>query len=350
MPYEFAVDPAALYGERRPQFVNQGLPAADLDEAAARVTQMWPDQPGGWVHEFSELAARYATQGQHYLAALAYGVARFPVLANESKRRALALQLQQYTKAAPTFGVHFERRTLQLPYCGAPTSVPVHLLSPSADFTEGPVVIASGGIDSWKMDLHGIEVAFVREANVTVMAFDLPGTGETGAALDEHADEVIDGLIATARGLGDGRVMHFGLSYGGNFAAASGLRGVVDAAIDLGGPVMTSFEPDNLRHLMFGMRDIAGNAYGFTAPPTPAAIVAASRPFIRKELLDQHTNCPMLVVNGADDVHVVQKDTLVFTDRADTEVHLIAGTGHCAVSKLPEVVPLMTTWLRSQLP
>jgi len=347
--YEFPVDTAALYGERRPQFINQGLPAADLEEAAARVTQMWADEPGGWTYEYSALAARYADDGRHFRAALAYGVARFPVLANDSKRRAMALQVEQYGKAAPTFGVHFERRILNLPYRGTTTRVPVHLLSPTADLTGTPIVIASGGIDSWKMDIHAILTAFVSGANVTVMAFDHPGTGETTARLDQHADEVIDGLIDTARHLGDGRVVHFGLSYGGNFAAASGLRRVVDGAIDLGGPVAKTFEPNNVEDLPFGMRDIMGNALGFTASPTPEDMTAASVPFNRSALLAQDANAPMLVIDGADDVHVPQQDTLVFRGRRDTEVHLVPGTGHVAASKLPEVIPLMITWLSNLL-
>jgi hypothetical protein len=36
----------------------------------------------------------------------------------------------------------------------------------------------------------------------------------------------------------------------------------------------------------------------------------------------------MLVINGADDVHVVQADTLVFQGRPDTDVILVPGTGH----------------------
>ena len=349
MTYEFPVDTAALYGERRPQFVNQGLPAADLDQAASRITQMWVDEPGGWTYEFSALGARYANEGQHYRAALAYGVARFPVLANESKRRAMALQVEQYTKAAPTFGVHFERRILQLPYRGTTTAVPVHLLSPTDDLSQTPVVVASGGIDSWKMDIHAIAIAFALGANVTVMAFDHPGTGETSARLDQHADEVIDGLIDTARHLGNGNVVHFGLSFGGNFAAASGLRGVVDGAIDLGGPVMKALEPDNFEHLIFGMRDIAGDAFGFSASPSSSEVESAAAPLNRSALLDQDTNSPMLVINGADDVHVPQQDTRIFEGRRDTEVHLIPGTGHCAMSKLPETIPLMTNWLRNLL-
>jgi esterase FrsA len=349
MSYEFAVDAAALYSERRPQFINQGLPAGDLDEAMSRVTDVWADAPGGWTYEFSALAARYADEGAHYRAALAYGVARFPTLADEAKRRALALQVEQYAKAAPTFGMHFERRVLDLPYRGATMPVPVHLLSATPDFTQRPVLITSGGLDSWKMDLHIVETAFVRGAGVTVLAFDHPGTGETQAPLDEYADTVIDGLVATARSLGDGRVAHFGLSYGGNFAAASGLRGIVDAAIDLGGPVVASFTPENFEHLMFGMADIAGNAFGFTAPPTSAEMLAAAQPFVRDTLLARDTNCPMLIVNGADDIHVVQADTAVFEGRRDTEVHLIPGTGHVAASKLPEVIPLMVNWLRARL-
>ena len=165
-------------------------------------------------------------------------------------------------------------------------------------------MIASGGIDSWKMDIHAILTAFVRGANVTVLAFDHPGTGETAAGVDQYADEVIDGLIDTAHHLGDGRVVHFGLSFGGNFAAASGLRRVVDGAIDLGGPVAKTFQPDNIEHLRFGMRGILGNALGFTAPPSIDEITTAGIPFNRSALLEQDTNYPMLVINGADDVHV----------------------------------------------
>ena len=57
----------------------------------------------------------------------------------------------------------------------------------------------------------------------------------------------------------------------------------------------------------------------------------------------------MLIVNGADDVHVPQHDTLVFEGRRNTEVHLIPDTGHCAVTKLPEVMPMIMAWLARTL-
>jgi esterase FrsA len=349
MSYEFDVDTAALFGERCPQWVSLGLPAADLDRVRTAITTMWTDGPGGWTYELSALARGYAGRGDNYLASLAYGAAKFPVLASEAKREAHRRQAAEYAKAAPGFGMAFERRIVHLPYRGATMAVPVHLLSAAGDYSQEPVLLFSGGLDTWKMDLHLLAAAFARGARVTVMAFDQPGTGETQAPLDAYADEVIQGLIAEARRLGNGTAAHFGLSFGGNFAAMSGLSAAVDAAIDLGGPVQASFEAGNIQHLMFGMADIAGNAYGFTVPPTLAQQAAACRPFNRGALLRQHRNAPMLVINGADDVHVVQADTLAFRGRPGTEIILVPGTGHCAASKLPQIIPVMIGWLRARL-
>ena len=93
---------------------------------------------------------------------------------------------------------------------------------------------------------------------------------------------------------------------------------------------------------MFGIAGIAGNAQ-------PAQQAAACRPFHRGALLGQHANAPMLVLNGTDDAHVVQADTLVFSGRPGTEVILVPGPGHCAAAKLPQMIPTMIGWLRAQL-
>jgi esterase FrsA len=167
--------------------------------------------------------------------------------------------------------------------------------------------------------------------------------------LDSHADEVIMGLISQARRPGDGRVAHFGLSFGGNFSAMSGLVGAVDAAIVLGGPVDAAFSRDNFAQLMFAMADIAGNAYGFDAPPTLAQMLEVAKASDRRQLLDRSTNAAMLVINGAADVHVPRADTLIFDGRPHTEVHLLPGAGHCATSKLGEVLTITLGWLHVQL-
>ncbi|MDT5118254.1 MAG: esterase FrsA [Mycobacterium sp.] len=128
----------------------------------------------------------------------------------------------------------------------------------------------------------------------------------------------------------------------------SGLAGIVDAAVDLGGPVVESFEPENVTKLPYGMHDILGNAMRWDHSPTLDELSAGLGDLNRANLLSQQGNSAMLVINGADDYFIPQSDTLVFQGRPNTEVHLIEGTGHVAMSKATEVVPMIIGWLRTQ--
>jgi CubicO group peptidase (beta-lactamase class C family) len=135
------------------------------------------------------------------------------------------------------------------------------------------------------------------------------------------------------------------MSFGGNFSAMTGLSGAVDAAINLGGPIDKSFASEIMLKVPFNTADIIGNDMGFDHQPTHEEFAAAIATFSRRALLDRADNAPMLVINGADDVLVQQHDTLVFEGRAKTEVHMLPDTGHCAVSKLAEVLDLTVRWL-----
>ena len=348
MSYQWPLDASELFGERYPQMINTGLPVTDIDAVRAAITDMWPDAPGGWVHEWSKLGRSYAEAGAHQRAALAYGWAKFPTLADEPKRVALANQLEQYQLAAPQFGVDFRRDVLDLPYQGGTTPVPVHLFAPFDLPAGAPVIVASGGVDSWKMDMHLAFVGTAMRLGVRVLAFDIPGTGESSVRMTaEGGAEIVRGLIAHARTLGNGVVAHLGISMGGYYSARSGLAGEVDAAVVLGGPVEAAFTGGPPSH--FGMAGIVGNAMGFDQPPSLAELLERRAGFSLRPLLDQDLNAPMLVINGADDVHVPQHDTLVFEGRRDTVVELIPDTGHCASSKLPQAMATITGWLERTL-
>ena len=347
MSYQWPLDPQGLFTERYPQMVNTGLPAGDVDAVRGATVEMWPDCPGGWVHEWSELGARYAAEGRHDLAVLAYGWAKFPVLADDAKRLAFRRQFEQYELASPGFPVDFERRVLELPYDGRTTPVPIHLLSAPGLPAQAPVLLVSGGVDSWKLDLHPLFVGLALSTGARVLAFDIPGTGESQIPLSPASTQVLDGLIVAARTVGDGRVAHLGVSMGGYFSAYSGLSGLVDIAVVLGGPVEASFATD--RRWEFGMADIIGNVLAFDRSPNARELGELKRTLSLRPLLDQDTNSPMLVVNGADDVHIPQHDTLVFRGRRDTRVELLPDTGHCATTKLGEVVPMIAGWIAGHL-
>ncbi|MFF0413091.1 alpha/beta hydrolase [Kitasatospora sp. NPDC004745] len=348
MPFTWPLDPQDLFVERYPQ-MTLGLPADEVDAVRAAVTEMWPDRPGGWVHEWSALAARHAAAGRHRLAAQAYGWAKFPSLADDPKRTALARQVEQYVLAAPGFPVEFERRTLTVPYRGGETTLPVHLMAAPGLPADAPVVLASGGVDSWKTDLHGMWEQLALALPARLLLFDLAGTGESAhlPMTPDGGAEVVAGLVSHARAAGNGRVGHFGISMGGHYSARTGLTGAVDASVVLGGPVERSFAPG--RGFAFGMDGIVGNALGFDALPGTAEREAAFAAFDLRPLLDRDANGPMLVVNGTEDVHVPLEDTLAFEGRRDTRVVLIPDTGHCAISRFGEAMAVITPWLADTL-
>ena len=349
MSYTYPIDAQAMFDDRTHQFIGFGIPAEDVAEVRAATTDFWTDGPGGWPYEFSRLAAGYAADQQHLLASLAYGCAKFPCLADEARRAAQNHQLEQYQLAAASFPVRFERRVLSLPVGPAAVDLPVHLFSAADHFDAAPVLIFSGGVDTWKMDIHNWCLTLAERSGATVLAFDMPGTGENPVLLGPDADALIQSLVTAARGIGNGLVAHLGISFGGNFAAMTGLTGTVDAAIVLGGPVQESFRPEVMRRLPYGMADIVGNAEGFDQPVTVEQLASAGAPLNRAELLQTQNNAPMLVINGADDYFVPQHDTLVFDGRPGVVVELIDGTGHCAMSKAAEVLPIIIGWLRNQL-
>jgi esterase FrsA len=345
MSYTYPASPRTLFEDRFEQFVAFGIPRAEAEEMRDAITDMWSDAPGGWVFEWSRLARRHLEANQPYMASLAYGWAKFPCLANEARRRALGDQVAAYLAAAPGFPVKFERRVIATPFMGGMAPLPVHLFSVSGRYDQAPVLMISGGVDTWKMDIHGICVALAQRLGVTVLAFDQPGTGENPAPLAVEADEIVLGLARQSRDIGNGKVAHFGLSFGANYSAMTGLLGVVDASVVLGGPIDRAFTREALKKLPYGMPDIVSNAMAFDRPPTMEEFVRAAAKLSRRALLERTDNAPMLVINGEDDYFVPQADTRVFDGRPKTETHLIAGAGHCARSKLPEVMALVFRWL-----
>ena len=192
-------------------------------------------------------------------------------------------------------------------------------------------------------------VELAQRLALTVLAFDQPGTGENPAPLVLEADEIVLGLARQARGIGNGVVAHFGLSFGANYSAMTGLSGAVDASVVLGGPIDRAFAREALEKLPYGMADIVSNAIGFERQPTQAEFVDAAAKLSRRAWLERSENAPMLVINGQDDYFVPPSDSLIFAGRPETEVHLIANSGHCARSKLQDVMSLTCRWLPARI-
>ena len=105
MPYTYPIETEAMFQDRAAQFVAFGVPAADVGRMRSTITDMWHDGPGGWVFEWSALGAEYANQGDHYLASLVYGCAKFPCLAEPQG----AIWRCPHPEAAPKAATHRSR-------------------------------------------------------------------------------------------------------------------------------------------------------------------------------------------------------------------------------------------------
>jgi len=357
MAFTYEVEPEAMFEDRYEEFVSFGIPKADVDHLRGIITDMWADAPGGWSFEWSALAKRYHEAGNPLLAAVAYGFAKFPCLANDARVTAQDNQIACYLEAAPSFPCNFERRIVTIPVGGANVELPIHLFSASGRYDGGPVLMFSGGVDGFKIDIHGIVMALLQRLGITILAFDLAGTGECPIALTaDGGDAIIAGVATEARRIGNGTVAYLGFSFGGNFAAMAGLTKMVDAALVLGGPIDQAFTMENAKNLPYGMAGIIGNDMHYANEPPLAEFVANMQQFSRRSLLDQTDNAPMLIMNGADDYFVPLSDTLVFAGRAGTDVHVLGDSGHCALlsgnggkSRLPDVVGLISVWLPEKI-
>ena len=138
------------------------------------------------------------------------------------------------------------------------------------------------------------------------------------------------------------------MSFGGNFSAMSGLAGIADCAVDLGGPVVDSFAPEHAANLPYGMHDILGNAMHYDQSLTLEELSRGLQKLSRRTLLAQRRGSPMLVINGRRLLRPEIRHPGIrgpSRHRGSTDT----GTGHVAMSKAAQVVPVIIGWLRNQL-
>ena len=83
--YTYDIDAAAMFDDRTHQFEKFGIPLDDIEGVRAAINDMWADAPGGWVYEWSQLAEQYAERGEHRMASLIYGCAKFPCLTDPAR-------------------------------------------------------------------------------------------------------------------------------------------------------------------------------------------------------------------------------------------------------------------------
>ncbi|MGW3562393.1 alpha/beta hydrolase [Streptomyces sp. NPDC000941] len=357
--FSFDIAPAELFEERGRQFTAWGIPARTVARARDAITDMWGMGPRGWVPVWARLAEEAERAGQWSRAAQLWGAARFPALATPERHEAYARQRAAYARATADsrrLPVRFARGNAQLPAEGGGTApYPVHLMARHRWRRPG-VLVLSGGVDTWKIELHRMAAATALATGLLVVSVDMPGTGEAPGPLTWDSDRLLSALVdEIRRWRPDEPVAYLGLSFGGHWAVKLAVRGVVDAAVNIGGPTGAA-EPENpidVLALPYGMPGILGNALGLDRlPDDPAEVgdILASFSLRRQGLLGPTApgaagGVPLLAANGAYDHFIPRGDTSRLANRPNTTVWIVPGATHCAAEHLRPLLAASWTWL-----
>ena len=342
--FEFPLPVEDLWAERTSQFLGSGIPRRVLRQVKRRVTDSWVDGPGGWTYEWTAAARDLEARGRWLPAALAYGAGRFPSLASESRQTAQRDQLRAFARA--THG-SVTREVIAVPYRGGTTAVLVHRYSCRRPHA---VLCLTGGVDTWKVELHRLAAALRTMARIDVVIFDMPGTGESEVPLAGDAEVIYRGVVDAVRA--DGLpVGVMGMSFGGLWAAKLAVEGGVDFAIDLGGPVGAS-ERDSgeLLALPNGMPGIVAHALWLDELPAAEDLPGLLDQFSLRDALDRsggRLRAPLLAVNGTADQYLPRHDLEVFRPFPEATVWAVEGATHCAVEQIVPVMIGITAWINA---
>ncbi|MFJ6730484.1 alpha/beta hydrolase [Streptomyces sp. NPDC091281] len=347
--FTFDVSTAALFDERGRQFAAWGIPESLVARARAAISTMWGTGPGTWVTEWGRLAQEAERSDRLLLAAQLWGAARFPSLATDERVAAHKEQLRCYLQASARFPVEFRRRAVELPVGGAVGDLMVHEFARRGRRRPG-VLLMSGGVDTWKIEIHRMALATAKVTGLKVVAVDMAGTGENPLPLSPDADVQLAALIRVLRAEHPGEpVLSFGLSFGGHWSVKLAARRLVDGAVAIGGPTGAAGEHANPLDFPYGMAGIAGNAMGLDRLPDErtAAELLDGYSLRRQGLLDGD-RAPLLAINGDRDQYVPYDDTAALAGPPDTSVWIVRDATHCAAEFFRPVLVGTWGWMRAR--
>jgi pimeloyl-ACP methyl ester carboxylesterase len=351
--------------ERFAGWVAAGADEAELDAAFRRVHDPVGTGPGSWVYELRVPAAEHeqrareleaagdsaGARAEYHKAAVHYYVARFPFLGNPAKEEAYRKQIACYLKARGYEAVPLE--IVRIPFEG--NEIIGYLRIPSAE-SPPPVVVLTGGVDTWKSDVEPQAEAVLAEG-MAVFTFDMPGTGESAWPLTADGERIYMRVLEYLKARPDldgDRMAVYCYSFAGYFAVKLAvLDPNVKAAVNVGGPLHVSFTPGHIETVNEGMVKTVAHAMRVDASVQPAEIAREVEPFQlgRQGLLRKpERQAPLLSINGDQDPLVTIEDLYIISRSGiEQEEWVYAGDGHCAGGHAHEHVPKAAAWIKARL-
>ena len=221
-----------------------------------------------WAAAFSAVAVRYAARAEdaeqagdtsaareNFLRAYGYyRMARYPTTNSVGKKSAYRKSQDMLLRASRYFDIPIER--VEIPFDGRPGEgdrIIAHLRLPEGT-GRLPIMIVSGGIDTFKEDMHTDQLL---DRGIATLAIDIPGVGDAPLAGSEDAERMFTPLlewIAARPELDSARIGYWGGSTGGYWAAkiAHTHRDSLACVVSQGGCAHHSFDADWIEQAQAG--------------------------------------------------------------------------------------------------
>ena len=326
---------------------RQGYPVTGLDpgevrEALASLTSLDRDE---WARAWSALGQRHEAKArsleaadrraaaEEWLAAFrhhAFGA--WPVQNSPGKKEAYARATAAYRRHAALRDPPFE--VVRIPFEGKEI---VGYLARPAGATRPPVVMAIGGLDSYKEFMAERAPEFTAKG-MAVLALDMPGTGEAPIKIDVGAERMFSAVIDSLRERSDvdgGRIGVVGVSWGGHWAARLGYveRERLKGTVAWGGPAEAYFDPAwqqkalGTREYLFDLFPARATVYGVSN--LDAFLAYGPRMKLSALGVLDKPSAPMLLINGQKDTQVPIDDLYVLLrSGSPKEAWVNPGGGH----------------------
>ena len=344
--------------------------------------------PGHWVFEFEAQADASMSEGVAFeqagdieaakdaflLASSYYQIGKFPYTRDDNweyYRGAYEKSMAAYERAGLYFPAPLE--VVELSYEEGLVRGYLHL--PPATFESPvPVVIASGGIDVFKVENYPL-VKLLNPKGIAVVVLDIPGVGESNfISANPNHDQVYSAMLTHLEKdprIDGSRAAVFATSFGGNAAAKVAFTDERFVAVVAAcAPVHEIFDQPVwatriapapvLRAIMDSIvpeirLNVLADRFGLKVPLQEsdyAEFVARSAGFslVNQGLLSgpDKTEVPLLVINTTDDDIAPPSDMeLLAASAPNSELMYMGEGGHCGEKGL--MLSMMSPWLEPYL-
>lgn len=295
-----------------------GLKPDNVREALSHINSLDRDE---WAAAWSVIGQRYLTQAKaeeaagkkpeaasDYLEAWRYyAFAHWPVENSPGKQKAAGLALDAFHHYAAALDPPLE--TVRIAYQGKEV---VGYLQLPKGVRPAPVLLKIAGLDGRKEDGLLASQAFLHHG-IGVLAFDMPGTGETPIKIDAGVERIYSAALdylATRRDVDAQRVVVYGTSWGGYWAAKLGFAEAarLKGAVVQGGPVDAYFQP-SWQKVALGTREylfdlFAARAYVYGVASLDDFLAYGPRMSLKAQGDIGKPSAPMLLLNGVRDTQV----------------------------------------------